>query len=226
MLALTEAARHVGVDIDLSEDVVTAPDQHDQFRLGEQIAGQIIPDRAHVGDVLVALLRDRRPTYATADGNPRMLGFAAGLGLEHELGAVEHVGVDRGVGRAPRPNALAGHLQQRVTPLVVEMCRAQRAYDLRGFRRGAARHGRFPRTVVARRSTPSRRLTMTTVSPAWWLRSASVMSYKLPMCLSPIAVITSPACNPACSTGLPARTPVMRTPSDTPPPLMSGIVPR
>src|SRR6266540_661200 len=129
-----------------------------------------------------------------------MLGLSTRERLELQLLPVQHVRVHGRVGRAPRPNALARHLQQRLSTFIVQVSGAQGAHNLRGFGHRARCHvPRFPRTVVARRSTPSRRLTITTVSPGWWLRSASVMSYRLPMCLSPIAVITSPAARPACS---------------------------
>src|SRR2546426_577906 len=139
MLALTEAVRHIGVDVDLAQDVVAAPDQHDQLRFGERVAREIIPPphRIHVRDILI-----------------------------------------------------------RHCP-------------------------RLPSRVVALGSTLVRRLLITTVSPGRWLRRASVMSDRLPMCLSPMAVITSPPARPACSAGLPARAPVMRAPSEAPPPLLS-----
>src|SRR6266705_3321139 len=55
MLALTKSVRHIGIDVDLPQDVVAAPDQHHQFRFGKHIAGQVIPDHADVRDVLVLL---------------------------------------------------------------------------------------------------------------------------------------------------------------------------
>src|SRR5262249_20521764 len=83
---------------------------------------------------------------------------------------------------------LAGHREQRLAPVVVQVRRAERTHDLGRFGCRARGHvPRLPSTAVARRSTPSRLLTIATVSPGWWLRSASVMSYKLAMCLSPIA---------------------------------------
>src|SRR5262245_18878460 len=221
MLALTKPVRHIGVDIDLPENVIAPADQYDELRLGEQIARQIIPDRTHIGDVLIAPFRDRRAAHACANRDARMFGFAPGECLEHQLVAVEHVRVHGRVGRAPGADPLAGHREQRLAPVVVQVRRAERTHDLGRFGCRARGHvPRLPSTAVARRSTPSRLLTIATVSPGWWLRSASVMSYKLAMCLSPIAVITSPAASPACSAGLPARTPVMRTPSEMPPPLM------
>src|ERR1043166_4571208 len=104
-----------------------------------------------------------------------MLRFAAGECLEHQVVAMEHVGVHGCVGRAPRADAVACRLEQRLTSLVVQVCGAERTHHFRRLGRGAGGHGpRRPRTAVARRSMPSRLLTITTVSPGWWLRSASV----------------------------------------------------
>src|SRR5467141_60758 len=100
MLALTEAVRHIGVDVDLAQDVVAAPDQHDQLRFGERVAREIIPPRhrIHVRDILIPLFRDRRAAHAFAYGNPRMLGVAPGMGFELQLVAMQHVGIDGAVG--------------------------------------------------------------------------------------------------------------------------------
>ena len=128
MLALAESGAYVGVDVELSQDVVAAPDQHDQLRFGERIAREIIappaPQRIHVRDVLIPLFRDRRPAHPFAHWDPRMLGITPGMRFELQLVAVHHVGIDGGVGRPPRPDALTCHLQQCRPAAVVQVCGA------------------------------------------------------------------------------------------------------
>ncbi len=57
--------------------------------------------------------------------------------LEHELVAVQDVGVDGGVRRAPRLDALTRHPQQRLASRVVQVRGAQRPHQLCGFGSGA-----------------------------------------------------------------------------------------
>src|SRR3954465_3017595 len=113
-----------------------------------------------------------------------MLSVPPRMGLEYQLVAVQHIGIDRRVRRTPLANPFARDPQQHLPLLIMQVRRAQRADHFGGIRGGAGGHvPRFPSTVVARRSAPSRRLTITTVSPGWWLRRASVLPARiLPLC--------------------------------------------
>ena len=142
MLPVAEGGRHVRVDVELAENRVPPTDQHDQLGLGVQIAGQIVADRPHVGNVLVLAGRYRRAADSLADGNALVLGVASCMRLEHQLVTVQHVGVHRRVRRAETPELLAGELEQRFPAGVVQVRGTQHPDDLPGRRRsgGCGRH--------------------------------------------------------------------------------------
>src|SRR5439155_23648700 len=107
---IRERRRHVRVDVDLTEDVRPAANQHHELGLGVEVAREIVPYGTDVGNVLVLAGGDRGAAYALSDGNARVRRLAPRERLEHELRAVQHVGVDRGVGRALGLDPVAGHL--------------------------------------------------------------------------------------------------------------------
>jgi hypothetical protein len=165
MLLLPEPGGNVRIDVDLAQDVVAAADQDDQLGFCERVAGEVIAGRAHIGNVLICFRGHRRAAHPHADGDPRVLRLAPRVRLERQLGAVQHVGVYRRIGRAQCPKAVARHLKERAAADVVQVGGAQRADDLP--RVGNDGHdARFPRTAVTRCSTPSRFTTIITVSPA------------------------------------------------------------
>src|SRR2546428_994262 len=208
--------------MELPEGRRAALDENDEFRPGVHVEGEIIRHDGHVGHVLVLAGRDRRAAHARPDGDAGVLRRPPGMGLEHERVGLEHVGIDGRERRAPGANPVAGGLQQRRARRVVQVRGAQHAHDCRGVERGA-HEPRLPSTAVTCTVWSPRLTAMTTVSPGWWLRRASVMSYRLATIFAPIAVMMSPPWSPACSAGLAARTPVIRTPPGEP--LMSGMVP-
>ena len=114
--------------------MVAAPDQHHQLRFRKHVTGEVIPERADVRDVLVALLRHRRPAHSCADGNSRVFSLTSCVRFELEFISVEHVGVHRGVRRSPGANPVAGHLEHCLTAFVVQVGRAERTDDLGGLR--------------------------------------------------------------------------------------------
>src|SRR5438445_12655934 len=93
MLALAKPVRYVGVDVDLAEDVIAPPDQHDELRFGERITGEVIPDRVYVPDVLIAFLHHRSATHTLPHRNPRVLCLPACARAVLELVAVQHLRV-------------------------------------------------------------------------------------------------------------------------------------
>src|SRR2546428_10896091 len=104
--------------------------QYDELRLGVEVAGKIIADGGDIRNVLVLAGRDRGAAHAAADRDAGVRRVAAGVGLEHELVAVEHVRIDRCVGRAVRPDPRACQLEQVPPGGVVQMRGAQRPPDL------------------------------------------------------------------------------------------------
>jgi hypothetical protein len=94
----------------LTEDLVAAADEHDQLRFGERIAGKVVADRHHIGNVLIGPFRHCRAADTGANRDTHVFGITASMGLEHELAIVQHVRVDRGVGRAPGSYAIARKL--------------------------------------------------------------------------------------------------------------------
>src|SRR3954464_12259632 len=85
-----------------------------------------------------------------------MLSVPPRMGLEYQLVAVQHIGIDRRVRRTPLANPFARDPQQHLPSLIMQVRRAQRADHFGGIRGGAGGHvPRFPSTVVARRSAPS-----------------------------------------------------------------------
>jgi len=107
-----EAGRHVRIDIELPQDTRASPDQDDQLRASLQVAREVVPHRGDVGHVLVLAGRDRGAADAAPDGDVGVLRFAPREGLEHELVALQHVGVDRGERRAEASDALAREPEQ------------------------------------------------------------------------------------------------------------------
>src|SRR5262249_31068778 len=82
------------------------------------------------------------------------------------------------------------------------------------LRHGAAtRHRRSCGVAGPCRSSPSRTKRTSTLSPARCERRANVRSSSVPTCTPPKRTSTSPARSPACSAGLPARTPLTFTPA-------------
>ena len=110
----TQRAVGVALGVIHHRDVVAAPDQDDALRFREQIAGEIIPDRGLIGHVLIAPLGDGGSADPLADRNAGVLGLPARERFEHQLGAVQHVRIHRGVGRAPGAHPLTRHLEQRL----------------------------------------------------------------------------------------------------------------
>ena len=102
----------VAVDVDLAEDRGAAADEHHQLGPGPGVAGEVVLDGADVGHVLVLAGRHRGAADALADRDPGVVGLAAGERLEHQLVAVQHVEIDRGVGRAGRADLLRGGAEQ------------------------------------------------------------------------------------------------------------------
>src|SRR5690349_13335245 len=180
VLAVTEPVGDIRIDVDLAEDVIAAPNQDDELRLGVEIARQVVADGADVGNVLILPRGDGGAAHSDAHGDPRVLGLASCKRLELQLVAVQHVGIDRGVGPAPPLDPLTRHAQQIHARRVVEMRGAQRPYRSGRIALRARRHERLPSTAVSRSTVVSRFTTMRTVSPARCARTASVMSYRLP----------------------------------------------
>src|SRR5437879_12338768 len=121
MLALAKPVRYVGVDVDLAEDVIAPPDQHDELRFGERITGEVIPDRVYVPDVLIAFLHHRGATHTLPHRNPRVLGLTACEPGAFELIAVQHVRVDGRIRRPARAYRVAGQLEQRRASVVAQL---------------------------------------------------------------------------------------------------------
>src|SRR2546428_10276977 len=97
---IRERRRHVRVDVDLTEDVRPTANQHHELGLGVEVAGEIVPDGAHVGNVLVLAGRDRGAPYALSAGDAWVRRLAPPGRLPLELRAVQPVGVARRVMRA------------------------------------------------------------------------------------------------------------------------------
>ena len=153
MLTLSKSVPHVGIDVDLAEDVVAAANQHHEFRFRECVTGKVIANRGDVRNVLVGLLGHSCPAHAGADGNAHVLGLATRVGFEDELAVAQHVGIDGCVGRAPGADAIAGHLQQCLPARVVQMCRSEGADHRFGCDHGftlvaAARHRKRVKLTV------------------------------------------------------------------------------
>jgi len=70
--------------------------------------------------------------HAAPDGNADVLRFPARERLEHQVVALQHVGVHRGVRRAEAADFFAGEAQQVGAGRVVQMRGAQRAHDRAG----------------------------------------------------------------------------------------------
>src|SRR2546422_3965501 len=92
VVRVAEAGGNVGIDVELAEDRRTAADQHDELGPGFEVAGEVIPHRAHVGDVLIFPGRDRRAAHARADGDPGVLGLPPRERLERERSEERRVG--------------------------------------------------------------------------------------------------------------------------------------
>src|SRR5437763_10995682 len=153
MLTLSKSVPHVGIDVDLAEDVVAAANQHHALRFRERVTGKVIATRGDVRNVLAGLLGHGCPAHARADGNAHVLGLATRVRFEDELAVAQHVGVDGCVGRAPGANAIAGHLQQCLPARVVQMCRSEGADHRFGCDHGftlvaAARHRKRVKLTV------------------------------------------------------------------------------
>ena len=133
----------------------------------------------HVRDVLVEAGRDRGPADALAHRDSRVIGVAAGVRLQHQLVAVEHVEVDRGVGRAGGADLLGRGAEQLLPARVAREGAPQRRDHPVGVEHGHAQPPRVPsvaRTVV---TCAPRRITISTMSPGLWLRSASVIAWQV-----------------------------------------------
>src|SRR5256885_11785890 len=72
---LPESRGYVRIDVQLAEDRLATADQHHQLRFGLEVAGKIVPDGAHVRDVLVGAGRHGGAAH------PRARGDAGGLGV-------------------------------------------------------------------------------------------------------------------------------------------------
>src|SRR4029077_21269667 len=96
MMFCGETGRHVGIDIELPQDTHPSPDQDDQLRASLQVTREVVPDCGDVWHVLILAARHRGAARAAPDGDMNVLRFAPREGLEHELVALQHVGVDRG----------------------------------------------------------------------------------------------------------------------------------
>src|SRR6266568_476443 len=72
VMDIRERRRHVRIDVDLTEDVRPAANQDYELRFRVEVAREIVPDGAYVGNVLVLAGRDRGATYALPDGNTRV----------------------------------------------------------------------------------------------------------------------------------------------------------
>src|SRR3989454_870995 len=129
VVRVAEAGGNVGIDVELAEDRRTGADQHDELGPGFEVAGEVIPHCAHVGDVLIFPGRDRRAAHARADGDPGVLGLPPRERLERERVAVQHVGVHGRVWSAQRAQPVAGELQQLAAGGVMQVRRAQGAHD-------------------------------------------------------------------------------------------------
>src|SRR6266702_7683881 len=84
VMDIRERRRHVRIDVDLTEDVRPAANQDYELRFRVEVAREIVPDGAYVGNVLVLAGRDRGATYALPDGNTRVRRRAPRVRLEHE----------------------------------------------------------------------------------------------------------------------------------------------
>src|SRR5438309_1249752 len=126
-MRLREARRDVRVDVDLSQNRRPAADQHHELGLGVEVAREVVPDGADVGDVLVLPCRDCSAAHAQAHGDAGVGRLTPRVRLEHELLAMEHVRVHGGVGRARRPDALARQLEQPLPRGIVQLRGARRS---------------------------------------------------------------------------------------------------
>ena len=65
-LGRVEPVRDIAVDVDLSQDLVVAPDQHDEFRSGLDAAGEIAVCLEAATTAVSAAHRSSRPGVANA----------------------------------------------------------------------------------------------------------------------------------------------------------------
>src|SRR5207244_11675535 len=93
------------------------------------VARDVALDRGGGGRVLARAGRHRRAADAAPEGDAGVLRFAPREGLEHELVALQHVGVDRRERRAEVSDALAREPEQVLAGDIVQMRGAERADD-------------------------------------------------------------------------------------------------
>src|SRR5438552_2002819 len=134
-MRLREARRDVRVDVDLSQNRRPAADQHHELGLGVEVAREVVPDGADVGDVLVLPCRDCSAAHAQAHGDAGVGRLTPRVRLEHEL--------RDGAGGAGRGHRGRGaDLRREHAP----------QSDVLAVRRGPGHRGAVRRTRGARRS--------------------------------------------------------------------------
>src|SRR3954470_15600331 len=116
LLLRREGRGHVAVDVDLAQDQLSPADENHQLRTSPGVAGQVILDRPDVGHILVFPGGDGRAADADADRYAGVVGLPSREGLEHQLVFVEHVQIDRRVGRTRSPDFFGGDPEQLLSP--------------------------------------------------------------------------------------------------------------
>src|SRR5213592_1356615 len=73
-MRLREARRDVRVDVDLSQNRRPAADQHHELGLGVEVAREVVPDGADVGDYLACNLDTKSELVVLIRRGPTILG--------------------------------------------------------------------------------------------------------------------------------------------------------